>query len=327
MNNRSTKVYLPNISFWKNKTNFNSSWEIIYVKRPKIRLLQLFLRFFEILFNSITISKCKNLIVLGDFPIRINTNQIVLLHNPHIVKKSNGINFFSIHKFLFKLNHKYATHCIVQTEIMKDKLIMEYPFFNNKVSALLMPASNIFIKDLPPIFNKNEINLFYPASFYNHKNHILICKILNSPNFYKINEVKFHLTITLNNWVTISDTSNIENNRINFIGIIDDMEVKEYYQKTGILFFPSIDETLGLPLIEAMKMGTFIVCSDLPYARTLCGSQAIYFDPNNANSAIEAIIILKSKINNKIFPDWSIALSQFPKNWDDFIKNFIQVLK
>ena len=324
---KSVILYLPEIDFWKINSNFNPNWKIFFVKRSKNRFLQLIFRLFEILFTSLFIPKCINLIVLGDFPIRVKTNQIILLHNPHLVNYKNGLNFFTIHRFLFKLNHKFANHCIVQTELMKDKLVSYYPFFTNKITSILMPAKNIFNNDIPTIINSNELNLFYPASFYKHKNHILINKILNSTSFFKIKNVKFHLTITVQNWLNISKLSNLKNDNINFLGTITDLEVKEYYKKFGILFFPSIDETLGLPLIEAMKMGSYIICSDLPYAKILCGTEAIYFNPDDAGSVIDAILDLKNKISKNELPDWSDALAKFPHNWKDYVDQFIKVLK
>ena len=190
-----------------------------------------------------------------------------------------------------------------------------------------MPAKNIFTNDNPSIINSNELNLFYPASFYKHKNHILVNKILHSTAFFKIKNVKFHLTISAKNWLNISKLTSLEIDYINFLGTISDLEVKEYYQKFGILFFPSIDETLGLPLIEAMKMGSYIICSDLPYAKLLCGYEAIYFNPNDVDSVIESILELKNKINNCEIPNWSKALAKFPQNWNDYVDQFIQVLK
>jgi len=190
-----------------------------------------------------------------------------------------------------------------------------------------MPAKNIFTNDIPPIINSNKLNLFYPASFYKHKNHILINKILHATSFYKIKNVKFHLTITAQNWLNIAKLSYLENDNINFLGTITDFEVKEYYEKFGILFFPSIDETLGLPLIEAMKMGSYIICSDLPYANLLCGTEAIYFNPDDADSVIDAILDLKNKISKNELPDWSDALAKFPQNWKDYVDQFIHVLK
>jgi hypothetical protein len=108
--NKKVKLYLPIIDFWKKNCNFNADWEIVFVKRPKNRIFQLLFRLIEILFTSLTLPKCKNLVILGDFPIRVKTNQVVLLHNPHLVTGDSRFNFFSIHRFLFKLNHKYAKH-------------------------------------------------------------------------------------------------------------------------------------------------------------------------------------------------------------------------
>ncbi|MEZ4460484.1 MAG: glycosyltransferase [bacterium] len=51
-----------------------------------------------------------------------------------------------------------------------------------------------------------------------------------------------------------------------------------YYRRARVLIMTSRAESLGLPLAEAMQCGLPVVSVDLPYARALCGDQAVYFD-------------------------------------------------
>jgi glycosyltransferase involved in cell wall biosynthesis len=51
------------------------------------------------------------------------------------------------------------------------------------------------------------------------------------------------------------------------------------YRSVDACIFPSICESFGHPLLEAMAMGKPLVCSDLPFAREICGDYAIYVDP------------------------------------------------
>ena len=42
---------------------------------------------------------------------------------------------------------------------------------------------------------------------------------------------------------------------------------------------PSLVETVGLPMLEAMSAGVPVVAADRDYAHDLCGDAALYFDP------------------------------------------------
>jgi len=320
------KIYLPDIEYWRTNSTYNPNWEITFIKRSNNKLIRLFNRFYEVLFSNFFISKSNTLVILGDFPIRSRSNQILLLHNPHLVKPLYIFDQFIFHRILFKLNHKFVNKCIVQTDLMKDSLISNYPHFVNNTFALLMPVNNSFANINNIEYHEKKLNLFYPASFYKHKNHAIINKVVTSKNFHKIESVKFILTITEQDWFKISHLNYNTNKEIKFVGTLKHDEVVNYYTNSGILFFPSLDETFGLPLVEAMKMGLFILCSNLPYAKLLCGDEAIYFDPNNENSIINAIEELQFRINNKIYPNWDNPLIKFPENWNIYSEKFIQTI-
>jgi glycosyltransferase involved in cell wall biosynthesis len=53
----------------------------------------------------------------------------------------------------------------------------------------------------------------------------------------------------------------------------------ETYRSADACLFVSKCESFGHPLVEAMALGKPVVCSDLPYARELCGPYALYVDP------------------------------------------------
>jgi glycosyltransferase involved in cell wall biosynthesis len=278
---------------------------------------------YYVLFTKLKIPDTKILFVLGDFPLNTKSKQILLLHNSHLLKPMSIIDSFFFHRILFKLNHKYVYKCIVQTDLTQQKLVKLYPHFLKKTSSILMPVDNEYDKSEILNFKNSAVNLFYPASLYKHKNHKIIYRLLNSPNLIKIKTIKFTLTLYKKEWERIFPNSAKYIDKIDFVGTVDKNIVKDYYKKNGILFYPSLEETFGLPLVEAMKMGIFILCSDLPYARLICGDNAIYFNPNNENSIIDSIIELEYRINNKIYPIWDTALAKFPANWDSYTDKFL----
>ena len=68
--------------------------------------------------------------------------------------------------------------------------------------------------------------------------------------------------------------------------------IKEYKNADALLFLSS-EESLGLPLIEAMAINIPIVCPNLDYSRNICGDSAFYFDLNNLDSLYDTLKALK----------------------------------
>ncbi len=73
-----------------------------------------------------------------------------------------------------------------------------------------------------------------------------------------------------------------------------DMQVRDLYMASDVLFLPSRDEGFGLPLLEAAIHRLPIVCSDLPSLRELAGDAAFFIapdaDPGDAADAVLAAI-------------------------------------
>ena len=323
------QLRLPNIKFWHENAPKRDNWEVVYFYRSTIPLIRFFIRVFNLFFGHLFLPISEIVLVLGDFPLRINSRQVVLLHNPHIVPEySNFKKFdkFIFQRLLFTINHKFMNSCIVQTDIIKNRLINKLPNLADKIFVLPMPVSDVFkYEQFENINEKDEFKLFFPSSFYPHKNHSLIFNLNEKGNFkFKIN---FILTINESNFNSLGSFESRNNVNIQLTGLLDKHQVLEKYSQTDALFFPSFDESYGLPLVEAMKIGKIIICSDKPFARWLCGDEAIYFDPNNYESAENAIRLAHGKWNSGWKPDWADSLSKIPENWDVYFVEFKKYLK
>jgi glycosyltransferase involved in cell wall biosynthesis len=58
------------------------------------------------------------------------------------------------------------------------------------------------------------------------------------------------------------------------------------YRSVDACIFPSICESFGHPLVEAMALAKPLICSDLPFAREICGDYPVYVDPNRPESLL-----------------------------------------
>jgi len=68
-----------------------------------------------------------------------------------------------------------------------------------------------------------------------------------------------------------------------------DSQLQYIYSQARLLIFPSLAEGFGLPIIEAMSAGCLVCASDIACFREIAADAAIYFDPLNVESAVEAV--------------------------------------
>lgn len=66
---------------------------------------------------------------------------------------------------------------------------------------------------------------------------------------------------------------------VKFVGPLGQEEINEKYRTADIFVFPSVTESFGHPMVEAMSHGLPIVASDTPVNREICGESALYFHP------------------------------------------------
>ncbi len=77
--------------------------------------------------------------------------------------------------------------------------------------------------------------------------------------------------------------------RIRFIGAVPDAELEGLWRIAGCFVFPTLGEGFGLPLLEAMRHGVAVACSDLPVLREIGGDIPVYFDPRSPHDAARAV--------------------------------------
>lgn len=84
--------------------------------------------------------------------------------------------------------------------------------------------------------------------------------------------------------------------RIVWMGSLSPNEVKLSYQAADIQVFTSLEESFGLPLVEAISQGCPNAVADLPYAHDVLGDVGTYFDPSSPEAIMETIAeLLRNK--------------------------------
>lgn len=320
---RLEEVYLPVAGELSNFTQFEGGSVLTryqrYLPNSISRLLECTL--FGSKFDGAT-----PLLVFGDIPIRCKTKQTVFVQTPLLVRGSStgrqlGAVKYWVARWLFRRNMRYVSNFIVQTEAMKSSLVESYPEIRGRVHVIAQPAPSWLIGSQLKRTQSHHraesgLRLFYPAASYPHKNHRILSEIERSET-WPVSELI----------LTVPDSMN-PNPALRWIRCVDKLEpdaVLNAYRTADALLFLSLSESFGFPLVEAMWIGLPIICPDLPYAQTLCGEQAIYFDPHDVISLHAAIVELNKRLNLGWWPDWSIGLKKIPLDWQEVADAMLQL--
>lgn len=137
-----------------------------------------------------------------------------------------------------------------------------------------------------PEVRKNEFRFLLLSAHYDHKNLEILNKVI--PMIQK-NEVDIKFVTTLPDGIFAQlFTSDAQKNILN-VGPKSPDACPQLYLETQAVFLPTLLECFSATYAEAMKMKMPIVTTNLGFARTVCGSAALYYDPLDAEDAYQKI--------------------------------------
>lgn len=76
---------------------------------------------------------------------------------------------------------------------------------------------------------------------------------------------------------------------VHFVGAVEELELPMIYRMAHALFFPSLYEGFGLPLLEAMACGCPVFTANVASMPEVCGAAAGYFDPMDVEDIVRAM--------------------------------------
>ncbi|HWA85177.1 MAG TPA: glycosyltransferase family 1 protein [Opitutus sp.] len=133
--------------------------------------------------------------------------------------------------------------------------------------------------------------LFYPANFWDHKNH---CRLLAALAKLRADGLAIHCVFTGARlgrdaaWhALVAETGTAD--LVRHLGRRPRAELSWLYHHARALAFPSLMEGFGIPLIEAMHSGCPIACSRLTSLPEIAQQAALYFDPASETDIARAV--------------------------------------
>jgi glycosyltransferase involved in cell wall biosynthesis len=193
---------------------------------------------------------------------------------------------------------KNTNFWIVQTNLIKTQLSKKFNIIENSILELPFYPSLKSISNTTII--KKENIFLYISNATSHKNHYRLIEAFE--NFYeKFQFGELYLTvydnIELINLITKKNRSNIPIFNLNKI---EGAELEYIYQKSKFVIFPSLSESFGLGLVEAIEFNCIIIGANLPYTFEVC-TPSLSFNPYDIESIEECFHkAMNSDYNNTI---------------------------
>ncbi|MGM9999045.1 MAG: glycosyltransferase family 4 protein [Candidatus Bruticola sp.] len=95
-------------------------------------------------------------------------------------------------------------------------------------------------------------------------------------------------------------TSKYPQQKIFWLGYVDREELPMLYAAASLMAFPSLIEGFGLPILEAMAVGTPVICSNTSSMVEVAGGAAIMFNPQKFEEIRNAIHMVMNDENMRM---------------------------
>ena len=248
----------------------------------------------------------------------------------------NGVNRY-FRRRLMLLSAMSANQIITPTNTMRDLLSLWNPEITKKCSVIPYGTINEVFKPLASQRKWREdgiCRMIYVSVYYPHKVPRMLCQAIDL-----LRETGFdsHATITMDprefSEMRGGDLDRIIINDAARRGIVSLGNYKyealpELYRSNDVFVFPSVSETFGHPMAEAMSSGLLVVAADTPVNREICGDVALYFEPFSVKGLTDCIHQLDRDKNlrerlSKIGRER--ALEKF--GWEDHVDRLIETME
>ena len=202
---------------------------------------------------------------------------------------------FRLKRIIFRFLINNTDYWLLQTDLINRRFVDKFKVDSSKV--ITMPFYPKLQEDNTIVRKKHTY--IYISNGADHKNHKRLidtfCRFYDS---YKTG----NLTLTIGDEF-VELQRYIENKqKLNYpiqnIGFVNREELIKVYRSSEFLIYPSLAESLGLGLVEAIENGCKVIAANLPYTFAVC-NPSLTFNPLDENSIFQA---LKDSLHENIQP-------------------------
>ena len=115
--------------------------------------------------------------------------------------------------------------------------------------------------------------------------------------------------------------------RVVFTGFIPDEELDSLMRRAAFLVYPSLYEGFGIPILEAMKVGTPVITSNLTAMPEVAGGAAVLADPYNIEEMVSEMskLLQNNKLRGELVKKGMERASHY--SWERTSKQYLELYK
>ena len=269
-----------------------------------------------------------------------NIQKIITIHDLSFIRHPEYINS------VVKQYTKRLIKCLEWTDLI---ITISESSKQDIINYLKVPAEKIFVTPLASRYDANflytldlgkevdNINydfskpyLLFVSTIEPRKN---INAIISAFNFLKKRHKIEHQLVLIGRkgWNYEPIFTAIENspykNEIHHLDYLSNELVALFYSKADVFLYPSHYEGFGLPVLEAMTLGTPVIASNTSSIPEVTGNAAILIDPNDYMQLAEAIlqVISDSQLRQNLINKGKIRADLF--SWERTAKETLKAYK
>jgi glycosyltransferase involved in cell wall biosynthesis len=263
------------------------------------------------------IPNCKKII--------ISVHDLCYLEVPEVFSAKSRY-YYSAH---LNRNIKRADYILTISETTKKKIIETYQISDEKIQVVYSSLNPEFskeqkdqdlIKKLRRKFDlESKITFLYSSGVSARK---------NIPFMLRAFKEILRQGVDAKLLITGKETAKVQleplmrelgiQDQVVFTGFLSEKELKQCYYLAHACVFPSLDEGFGRAIIEAMSVGTPLVCSDIPVMNEIGENYPFYFNPKQVEDLADKMLQAVASTREPVLP----KLFQLEENFRRFIGFF-----
>lgn len=208
---------------------------------------------------------------------------VLTIHDVAFLYTRHGIRRWALKKLLLDWPLKKLGHVTVISQFTKDEILRHTAADTRKITVIDNPLGD-HLQPRP----KREFDGSCPT--------ILQVGTMDNKNIPRVAEALAGIVCKLRviGPMTERQIECLKRHEVDYANMtgLNDDEMADEYSNADMLVFCSTYEGFGLPIIEAQRMGTPVVTSNVSPMTEVAGDGAVLVDPSDSNSIREGVLSL-----------------------------------
>lgn len=241
-------------------------------------------------------------------PVHIKTTMVLTLHD--IIYLEN-FNFISYKSTFYQLIGNFYRRWVVPRILSQSAKIItvsnteksiiahKYPDFEGKVEVIYNSFGQCFTDENSFYFDDIKKKYQLPQKYFfclgNKSPKKNLTNILKAYYLYlDQSDEKIPLVLADHSpgdlFLFLNSLTSKYKEYLRFIGYVSNWEIPLIYKNSELFLYPSLRESFGIPILEAMKMGTPVITSNLSCMPEIAGNAAYFVDPLDPESIAAGMV-------------------------------------